>query len=1084
MSDEELTVPEPDTQVKELQAQFIAMMEMMQANELRNQERHSEMQAEQLLLRDEVSNGGLLTTPKKLPVYLGRKSPASPSNVSRRKSQYYGNVDAVPIPKVLASGDAFTKMVKYGGKAHESIHEHFITFEYHARKQELCFWCDLLQLTFAKTIHTAIVAHGLTLRAGRNDSKDCPQGWYDYAELKDWLIKKYHRDQFQMELLARIFFNYNQTGTLDAYLSLIDTKVATCETKFSDALLKVLVLEKMDPATRSVMSTKPETYTQSYTEFCLRALLEYDTLQTVKKNTPGKVFKKPKYVSHADQSINSFTLVDKHTLKSGNRTFTSPWKPGNDRYKSQDKPPCNYCKETGHNMLGCAVLWLRYYGQLSESECPRPDFVSKYLETHDVEEIAALSCSESDEESEAFVDLLDSGTFISDQEFDYSRDSDISAANVAEVGSTDEKVSAITRSSTKLPSQELTVPVPPPPSEELPPEMESIENAGGNDSFAADDIYKVPNSCIAGHDSRTRMLLDCVIDGVPCKALLDTGSCVTGVSIDWFTRSGIKHAPSPVRPFACRSVTDHSVNTTEQLLDCPFSIDKFDSLENFALLPISKTYQAIIGKDSIRRMGMCLNFHPHAEHAVIIQNPPRTMASVPEINAILPDWSNDDDIIGNVFDLDIGGLTANSGNEFVAVSGKKFKKLRKHQEKQARKRLARAEKHSVSTGIPMSTSTLSITKCVCLALCMAATVAMGDSVEPGIAANYTDENFASCPDYEFAQDRDEFIAGTFAEPDDTDRGGFLDPYLKCPISVLNQINLLRKDCVDIFKTFKSKVYGCFSGMPHESKINRRHEKPMVIELKEEFKDKAPPLARTYKTPYHLLEILKKSLTEMLKAGWIRPSTSEYCAPVLVLVKPHQDIQNMDPKDVKYRIVVDLSSLNARIKTEHYRVPDVTSAWDKLAKSAYFSVIDLEKGFWQSKICKDDESISYTAFGCEFGQYEFVTAPMGLKNSPAHFQSEIEGMCRRHGLMDMGVLRITGPETISLVNGKPCVHTHIDDLIIFSKTKEEHLQDLDRVCTALSNEQYYCNRDKCYFFLQIRQICRWNCGQWVSSYGPG
>ena len=83
---------------------------------------------------------------------------------------------------------------------------------------------------------------------------------------------------------------------------------------------------------------------------------------------------------------------------------------------------------------------------------------------------------------------------------------------------------------------------------------------------------------------------------------------------------------------------------------------------------------------------------------------------------------------------------------------------------------------------------------------------------------------------------------------------------------------------------------------------------------------------------------------MLKAWWIRPSTSEYCAPVLVIVKPHQDIQNMDPKDVQYRIVVDLSSLNRRIKTEHYRVPDVTAAWDKLANSSYFSVIDLEKGF--------------------------------------------------------------------------------------------------------------------------------------------
>ena len=140
-------------------------------------------------------------------------------------------------------------------------------------------------------------------------------------------------------------------------------------------------------------------------------------------------------------------------------------------------------------------------------------------------------------------------------------------------------------------------------------------------------------------------------------------------------------------------------------------------------------------------------------------------------------------------------------------------------------------------------------------------------------------------------------------------------------------------------------------MPHESKINRRHEKPMVIELKEEFKDKAPPPARTFKTPYHLLEILKKSLSEMLKAGWIRPSTSEYCAPVLVLVKPHQDIKNMDPKDIKYRIVVDLSTLNTRIKTEHYRVPDVTSAWDKLAKASFFSELTLKKVFGSQKYAK-------------------------------------------------------------------------------------------------------------------------------------
>ena len=251
-------------------------------------------------------------------------------------------------------------------------------------------------------------------------------------------------------------------------------------------------------------------------------------------------------------------------------------------------------------------------------------------------------------------------------------------------------------------------------------------------------------------------------------------------------------------------------------------------------------------------------------------------------------------------------------------------------------------------------------------------------------------------------------------------------------------------------------------MPHEKKIVREHEVPMSIELKDEFKDKEPPPARTYRTPHALLGVLKKSLIEMLRAGWIRTSTSDYCAPVLVLVKPHQDIKNLTPDEIKYRVCVDASDVNNRTKTLHYRVPDVSSAWDKLSKCKYFSVIDLEKGFWQCKIA-DDGSIERTAFGCEYGHFEFVTCPMGVKNSPAHFQNQIESMLRRAGLMDMGVLRVTGPETIEMTNGTPCVHTHIDDLIIYSLTKEAHLNDLDRVCTALSREQYFCNREKCFFF---------------------
>ena len=311
----------------------------------------------------------------------------------------------------------------------------------------------------------------------------------------------------------------------------------------------------------------------------------------------------------------------------------------------------------------------------------------------------------------------------------------------------------------------------------------------------------------------------------------------------------------------------------------------------------------------------------------------------------------------------------------------------------------------------------------------------------------------------------------------------LDPYLTCPLTILQRVNKLRQDCIDVWNEFKSRTYSCFTSMPHESKINRQHEVPMKIVLKDEFKDSAPPPPRTYKTPFHLLGILKKALCEMLKAGWIRPSTSDWCSPVIIIPKPHQDLANLSPENVKYRVCVDLSAVNTRTKTEHYRVPDVSSAWDKLSKSKYFSVLDLEKGFWQSKICKTDDSIEKTAFSCEFGHYEFVTAPMGAKNSPAHFQSQIESMLRRGGLMDLGVLRVTGPETVKLVDGVPCVHTHIDDLIVYSSTKADHLRDLDRVCQALSDEQYYCNRDKCFFFCEYVKYVGGIVGQGFLAMDP-
>jgi len=115
--------------------------------------------------------------------------------------------------------------------------------------------------------------------------------------------------------------------------------------------------------------------------------------------------------------------------------------------------------------------------------------------------------------------------------------------------------------------------------------------------------------------------------------------------------------------------------------------------------------------------------------------------------------------------------------------------------------------------------------------------------------------------------------------------------------------------------------------------------------------------------------------------------------------------------------------------------------DALGHSAFFSTLDLASGFWQVEVSvKDREK---TAFTTPFGTYEFLVMPFGLINAPATFQR----------VMDRVFQEVTWKFVL----------VYIDDIIIYSKTYEEHLEHLKNVFTLLGNAGLKINLEKCDFF---------------------
>ena len=189
--------------------------------------------------------------------------------------------------------------------------------------------------------------------------------------------------------------------------------------------------------------------------------------------------------------------------------------------------------------------------------------------------------------------------------------------------------------------------------------------------------------------------------------------------------------------------------------------------------------------------------------------------------------------------------------------------------------------------------------------------------------------------------------------------------------------------------------------------------------------KLPP----YRLPYAYRDTVKQELEKMLASGIIEPSCSEWSAPIVLIKK----------KDGSLRLCVDYRRLNAVSETDAYPMPRIDDLIDQLGKATVFSTIDLTKGYWQVPVAK--EAQSKTAFATPFGLYQFNVMPFGLQGAPATFQRLMNRV-------------LNGLEEFS--------GAYLDDLIIFSRTWDEHLHHLSAVLDRIRAAGLTAKMKKCQF----------------------
>jgi len=189
--------------------------------------------------------------------------------------------------------------------------------------------------------------------------------------------------------------------------------------------------------------------------------------------------------------------------------------------------------------------------------------------------------------------------------------------------------------------------------------------------------------------------------------------------------------------------------------------------------------------------------------------------------------------------------------------------------------------------------------------------------------------------------------------------------------------------------------------------------------------------RPRRLSYYEKEKLQIILDDMIKKQIIRPSTSEFSSPIVLVKKKSGDL----------RLCVDYRELNKHIVKDRYPLPLIDDNLDLLRGKKYFTCFDLKDGFHHIYVAKD--SIKYTSFITPLGQFEYLKMPFGLATGPACFSRFIKNIFDEF---------IRKKEVI----------VYFDDIMVATETIDEHLDILTRILTTMKNKKLEIRLDKTQF----------------------